>query len=814
MATPTIIIGIGTSGLYTLENAQRFYYETMGKKDGKNKPDNVEFIYLETNEHNRPSPTPIGNSITRVYISLDDMADMVKELKSSCNNPSWLPDERMVMSVGLGAGGIRSCGRLALWGTNKSGDNFTNVILAIKNAHKKVKNVANEAPTNDPNKKKGEKTAVFITGSLTGGTGSGVFIDMGYLVRHIIEGIMDVYGLFLLPNKPDTMKGYEVMYGNAFGAIKDLEFFNKVDNTYVERWPNRFSKKEVSPPFVFSQFISQDYQDGTPAIGNLNGLYKMAGLYLFLNIAGIYEKRRERLVDSSSNSLIGDYGTFGLSAIQFPKDQIQEFVSSQLSIDLLGRLINNENYYLNGHEKKIARASIKQNMAVVFDGILESAFESLNVMGDGKNLLSSIDIDATKINKGEIKGNPVEFIVSMFTSSRNDNYHALVNNNIKTAMNVFVDIIYQQVDNALQSTENLYYAKYVLEDIVESIERTLAYWRQIGLSSQPEKWDNELRKLAIGCTKNTYKSVFEHDAVLKDRLSTIFELMKMSLSIRGLVDICKHVKEGRIRLEGGSHELPKIEFFDDLIKRISALIGKNDFADNTNNLSFVRRLEDIKADVKDTTLPILRVYPSNSFERECENSLEVYNQKGGGKVRKMADVIDQQNILVYLKKKLSGKFYEDIYLDFLRAYRIKIETLGCIEDFNVSEFIRNNVSNSISTAKRATSPFLKINKILHPIPSIPRFIIGDNINEVSNVIAAFSGQNYNDFLDTADGKMELKDLKNIIIFYDEKGNFSVKNDLSYISLMKEAFENVPEGLADDNITKERWIKNRSAYTTN
>src|SRR5690606_30030038 len=133
-----------------------------------------------------------------------------------------------------------------------------------------------------------------------------------------------------------------------------------------------------------------------PAIGTLSGLYKMAGLYLFLNIAGIYEKRKERLVDAAGNNLIGKYGTFGLSAIQFPKDQIQEFVSSQLSIELLNRLTDSAEYYLNGQKRPISRASIKQNMAVAFDAILESGFESLNVMGDGKNLLVGIDNDATK----------------------------------------------------------------------------------------------------------------------------------------------------------------------------------------------------------------------------------------------------------------------------------------------------------------------------------------------------------------------------------------------------------------------------------
>lgn len=256
MATPTIILGIGTSGLYTIENAQRFYYETYKT----NKPRNVEYIYLETNESNRPEGTPIGNDITRVYISLDNMAEMIAEIKASCENPTWLPDSRVVLAAGLGAGGIRSCGRLALWGRNQKGDNFSNVIHAITNAYSKVMHVTN----NDANLS--SKPTVFVTGSLTGGTGAGVFIDMGYLVRHIINDIKDIYGLFLLPKEPAVMRGYEVMYGNAYGAIRDLEYYNKVENTYKERWPNGFNKALEGPPYELVQFISQDYQDGAPAI--------------------------------------------------------------------------------------------------------------------------------------------------------------------------------------------------------------------------------------------------------------------------------------------------------------------------------------------------------------------------------------------------------------------------------------------------------------------------------------------------------------------------------------------------------------------
>jgi hypothetical protein len=450
-------------------------------------------------------------------------------------------------------------------------------------------------------------------------------------------------------------------------------------------------------------------------------------------------------------------------------------------------------------------------MAVGFEGILEGAFAALNTV-ESRDLLIAIEKDAVRINKGEIKGSPVEFIISMFTSTRNDNYHALVNNNIKSALNVFVDSIYQQVDEALQNSENLYFAKYVLEDIIESIEKTLSYWKSIGLSSQPQNWDNELRKLAIGCTKNTYKVVFEQDAVLKDRLITIFELMKMHLSIRVLIDICKHVKEGKIKLEGSNHELPKLQFFDELIKRLNTLIGKVDEPDN--GISFTRRLNDIKGDISDTTLPILRVYPSNSFTKECEKAKDTFSQRSGGNVRTMTEVIQKHNILNYLKQKLAGKFKEEVYLDFLRAFRLKVETLNCIEDFNIASYIKNSTEESIRTARKATSPFLKINRIFTPSPYLPRFVVGDELNDITAVLSVFRGQNYNDFPDTVDGKKELTELKNIIVFYDEKGNYIPINDLSYINLMRDAHNNVPSGLADENITTERWINNRSAYATN
>jgi hypothetical protein len=256
--------------------------------------------------------------------------------------------------------------------------------------------------------------------------------------------------------------------------------------------------------------------------------------------------------------------------------------------------------------------------------------------------------------------------------------------------------------------------------------------------------------------------------------------MKMSLSIRVLVDIVKHVKEGQIKLQGGNHELPRTKIFSDIISKLTALIGNTNDLEN-GNISFTRRLNDIRGDINDTTLPILRVYPSNSFDKECEIAREIYNQKSGSPVRSMTDIIGQQNILNYFKQANNVKLQELVYLDFLREFRLKVDSLNCIEDFDIANYILSHTSESIQTAKNANSPFLKTKTIFSSDSKyIPRFIIGDDNNELIEIQTIFKNQNYEAFKDT-DGRIEISDMKNIIVFYDEKGNYVPINELSYIN---------------------------------
>lgn len=809
MATPTIIIGIGSTGLDVLENIQQQYFESYRE----NRPGNVEYLYIETNEKKRPLGTPKGNDISRVYIALDNIPDMISYLKQTCNDPKWLPDSKIVINAGAGAGGMRSCGRLALWGHHHGGDNFENVLNAIDGAYRRVKNITN---TEDDS-----RVTVFIVGSLSGGTGSGIFIDLAYIVRHLISGIKNVFGLFLLESRPISIAKKQTRYGNVYGAIKDLEFFNKVETVYAEKWPNGFDKNYSDPPYKLVQFITQDYQDGNPAISDLKGVVKMAGLYLFLNIAGIWEKRDERLVDAWESGSMGKYGTFGLSAIQYPKSQIQEYIASEFSIQLLKKLTNSEEYYKNGNKQKIIRASIKQKISIEWDNIIEEAFATVNSVA-GTDLLREIEKDTLKINKKDIKGNTIDYIVSRFTSNRNDNYYAMVNNNIKSAVEIIIDRIYEQVDQGLQNTENIYYAKYILEDTVEVIEKTLNFWRSKDFSSVPANWENSLRSLALGCTQQKYVSILEHNSVLFDRLKNILELMKIHLIIKSLVDIQNNIIKGSISMKGMNHYLPKNNFFNNLINNINSLIGhdnekekKDPTKPDEEPVNFLKRLRDIEADINDTTLPIQKVYPSNSFHEECKIGVSKYNQTTNNSIRSMREVIDLNNIWEYFSHIDSKRFNETVYLDFLKAFRVKINDSNCVADFDITSYVKNNINKSANTAKRATSPFLKITKVLPPNPQIPRFIIGSEGNFINEVIDEFHLNTFTDFKNNnGDGVCVLPDLKNILLFYDEKGNFDIMKHLDYIDLMKKSYEELPADTEDPEMTQERWVNGRNAYKNN
>jgi len=206
-------MGLGGTGLRALLHL---------KKEKFKLGDSTRFLAFDTN-------TPLqdfeldGVKIENnefIHIGNFQTKDYLHSLSKTPHINYRFPENLQPIHIEHGANGIRPFGRLAFF------NNCEKIKAAIQ---KTIDDI-------------GRVVDVYIITSLCGETGSGIFGDMAYLVRHIlkeknIDGNVD--GLLLLPEVFDTkMPLNERTRANCYAALKDLHFFMKPQQFEAENTPN------------------------------------------------------------------------------------------------------------------------------------------------------------------------------------------------------------------------------------------------------------------------------------------------------------------------------------------------------------------------------------------------------------------------------------------------------------------------------------------------------------------------------------------------------------------------------------------------
>ncbi len=809
MAKPVLLLGIGTSGLRVIEYVQHFHLETTGKT----KPDNVNYLYIETDEN--AYPRTIGdNSIKRIFTSLKNKETMINQLKGDKTlKTDWLLSPETILEAGFGAGGLPPFGRLALWGDN----NFTKITDSI------ITNWS-EISSHDVEESDNSKPAVFITGSLTGGTATGMFIDLAYLIKNTISDINEVYGLFLIPGR-DSFKGKETIYCNTLGAFKALEYYNKSENTYDMYWPNGHHAKFNGPPFELVQFISQDYDGDMAPLSSLEGLYKMGGLYLFLNIFGLRGKRLTRLVDAKTNNHIGHYGTFGASAIQYPKAQIEENVAIDLSMSLYSRWVDPESYYRFDRKELIKKELVKitNETYEIFDNILKESFDVLDAVNisSGK-IIDDLHNQVRIINgKQYTESNEKIYIHKLYSPQYNDNYYAAISNNIRSAQDVMIRRVYELIDQSTQQFENLFVTKIQLQAIVKSIDQTISFWKEKNISGQTDKWENLLRIEINRIVKNKYKILFEQDNILRERLEYLLNLLKAHLFAHKLVDIKKVIEKAELELKTFNDNLPlptipRIEKFINIIRNT---IEKRDdqSVSHEHYLNLKERKDKIISDIKDITIPIKRIFKENSFEEDSDTTLKRYYSKTGKSIPSKNSLIGSQSLYSFFES--NENYLNDVLFNTgISKFRQDLYDYKCVEDADLKSYVNKDPKEVRKIAERSSNAMLKINKDKKRLFSdsmyIPRMIIGENEMIIKDVLTSFKSNNYHHFRHGDDGMFIKPELRNMLIFYCEHGYMSDSRtfhpllDIKYIDEIEQL---CAEYAKNTNNSVEQWHKKRNPY---
>jgi hypothetical protein len=189
---------------------------------------------------------------------------------------------------------------------------------------------------------------VFICNSLVGGTGSGMFLDVAYLVRAIFSDLGSmgdfcyVTGVGVLPQAFRGIDGPNIV-PNTVAALKELEHCMQ-NGDFTCQYPNGRWFSSPYPPFNLYYLI-----DGVDEQGytwhSLNALCAMVAAGLFLQIGSQLGRKGENDFDNLDGVLAqateeGDgtfFGSFGIASLYFPAQDVAAWCTDRLARAMVER---------------------------------------------------------------------------------------------------------------------------------------------------------------------------------------------------------------------------------------------------------------------------------------------------------------------------------------------------------------------------------------------------------------------------------------------------------------------------------------------
>lgn len=201
-----------------LLHTKKMFIDTYGEV-----PPMIGFLGIDTDggAYKKSLPSKNGEDIT--LDPKEQMPVMVRNARpyydQNRESFSWIPEKNLyaLTSMELGAGQVRTNGRFAFT-INYDGlcRKVDTALAQITNAH-----IIN----NDKYELLSANTEIHMVFSLCGGTGSGTFINMAYLLRDRAPQCK-LTGYAVLPGvfKHMSNSGMAKVAANAFGAIEDLDY--------------------------------------------------------------------------------------------------------------------------------------------------------------------------------------------------------------------------------------------------------------------------------------------------------------------------------------------------------------------------------------------------------------------------------------------------------------------------------------------------------------------------------------------------------------------------------------------------------------
>ena len=281
----TVLIGLGGTGSRTVNNVARILRgKEIDINDGI-----VTCAVLDTNQEDNKLIKASGTEIP--VIPTCDERDIDRYLQDYVHHDplSWCPYSRSFGAESMidGASEMRVKSRLAFMDVMSSSK-----IFELQNAMEKVFHNRPGTP---------EKIRVMLVSSLSGGTGSGMFLQTALWLRQFFEGRncqVTIRGIFLLPdvfirtipNIRSNPRKVLYHYGNAYAAIRELNALNKIVKGHWQPEqpiviPGLFdSRKPPRKPLFDNAFFIDDVDAKGAAFTSIEDYEEMVAQIVYMQL--------------------------------------------------------------------------------------------------------------------------------------------------------------------------------------------------------------------------------------------------------------------------------------------------------------------------------------------------------------------------------------------------------------------------------------------------------------------------------------------------------------------------------------------------
>lgn len=406
---PTVLVGIGGTGNEVLSRVRRLIEETYGSL--KNFPI-ISFLIIDTDKDYKVTNPEAAGSLFKdnekhwASVTGREARNMVSNMANYPWMDRWFPREleRNLGALEAGAGQIRACGRFAFF------CNYHTIQQKFNEACKRVKR--HESYMLDRYGIRVSPTGlnVFVTGSLSGGTGSGMLIDMGYCIRHWLRGEASPLVSAIVP-MPNAFAGISVgdrVLANGYAALMELSYFSDYRTEYVSQFSGQGidEVRSFQAPFDFTYLVGT--KNGESEF-KLDQIREMIAQNIFLDLTSDFSPHKRSIRDNIKSAWAAqdpggrgypkNFMSFGLSTIEIPIAQIRTSQSNRLATDLVSWWLN-ESVHLPPQMMEMLQGDILKRMRLTEAELLAdlSSAGDKPYVGEIANWVNSIRNEIAKDN--------------------------------------------------------------------------------------------------------------------------------------------------------------------------------------------------------------------------------------------------------------------------------------------------------------------------------------------------------------------------------------------------------------------------------